>query len=263
MTMATTTQHAPGTFCWPELATTDQNGAKKFYSALFGWTPKDTDMGNGEFYTIFTLNGRDVAATYTMRSEQRSQGIPPNWMSYVATDDTDQTAKRVKELGGQVLMEPFDVYDMGRMAIFQDPTGAVFSAWQAKKSQGVAVLNEPGALCWTELITTDVDKSRRFYTSLLPWSPEEMNVTGTPYTVFKQGTTPAAGMMARTPEMGDVPPHWMPYLAVTDVDAIAAKTRSLGGKVLAGPMDIPGIGRFAVLQDPQGAAFSILAETRK
>ncbi len=162
--MATMAQHAPGTFCWPELATTDQDGAKKFYTSLFGWTFTAGDMGGGETYTMLKLKGADVGALCTMRKEQRSQGIPPHWSSYVSVESADQAAAKAKQLGGKVLMEAFDVIDVGRMAILQDPTGAVVCVWQAKKHIGVGVMNEPGALCWTELMTTDTDRAEKFYT---------------------------------------------------------------------------------------------------
>src|SRR6184192_4095337 len=135
--MSTTTQHAPGTFCWPELSTTDQNGAKKFYSTLFGWTFNDTPIGPNEVYTTLQLGGRAAAALYNMRPEMRAQGIPPHWMSYVAVEDADQTAARARQLGGTIIVQPFDVMELGRMAVIQDPTGAPFALWQAKKHQGV------------------------------------------------------------------------------------------------------------------------------
>src|SRR5438067_1881407 len=122
-------KHEPGSFCWIELATTDQNAAKAFYTELFGWAASDFPMGPGEFYTMFELDGRDAAATYTMKEQMRSQGIPPHWMIYIAVDSADATAGKVTAARGKVIAPPFDVFDIGRMAVLQDPTGAVFSAW--------------------------------------------------------------------------------------------------------------------------------------
>ena len=150
--MATITQHAPGTFCWPELATTDQAGAKAFYTKLFGWETADTDIGGGEFYTMLKLAGRDVGALYSMRKEERATGVPPHWNSYVSVESADRAAARAKELGGTVILEPFDVMEAGRMAFIQDPTGAIFGVWQAKQHTGTSVLDEVGALCWTALL---------------------------------------------------------------------------------------------------------------
>jgi len=260
--MPTTTTHAPGTFCWPELGTTDQDGAKKFYTALFGWTFTDSDMGKGETYTMWKLGGRDVGALFKMRPDMLAQGVPPHWGSYVAVESADQTAARAKELGAKVIMDAFDVMDAGRMAVIQDPTGATFCAWEAKKHAGAGVLDEAGALCWTELVTPDTNAAARFYTALLPWKAETTNM-GMPYTVFKRGDKPAAGMMQKTPEMAHVPPSWTPYFAVTDTDASVAKAQSLGGKVAVPPQNIPTVGRFAVLCDPQGAVFCILGPEKK
>lgn len=259
--MATVTQHAPGTFCWPELGTLDQNAAKTFYSSLFGWAIRDTDMGNGEIYTVFTLNGADVAALYTMREEERKMA-PPHWNSYVAVESADQAAAKAKELGATVLMEPFDVMDIGRMAILMDPTGAVFQVWEAKTHIGVGVLDEPSSLCWTELMTTDAAKAKAFYTGLLPWKTEAMPMPQGEYTLWKRGDVSAGGMMEITPQMGPIPPHWMPYFAVVDCDATVAKALKLGGSTIVPAQDIPEVGRFAVLKDGQGAVFSILGRSQ-
>jgi predicted enzyme related to lactoylglutathione lyase len=128
--------YAPGSFCWIELATTDQNAAKRFYSSLFGWAPADMPMGPGEFYTMFRLDGRDAAAAYTMRKEQQERGLPPYWGIYVAVESADKAAERAAAVGGRVLAPPFDVFDVGRMAVVQDPTGATFSVWQPKGPNG-------------------------------------------------------------------------------------------------------------------------------
>jgi len=213
--MSTITQHAPGTFCWPELMTLDQEGARKFYSALFGWDSSDSPLGEGEIYTIFKLGGRDVAALYTMRKEQRDQGVPPNWQAYVAVESADDAAKQAAALGATVLMGPFDVMDHGRMAVIKDPQGAVFCVWQANKTPGVTVLNEPNALVWTELATTDTAAAAKFYTGLFPWQAEAMQGPGS-YTRFKRPDGNAAGgMMALAPEQQGTPPYWLSYFNVT------------------------------------------------
>jgi hypothetical protein len=256
--MATVTQHAPGTFCWPELTTTDQQGAKKFYTSLFGWTFEDNTMDVGGTYTMLKLKGKDVGALHQMPQEQRDQGIPPHWGAYVAVESADESVARAKQLGAAVLSEPFDVMDVGRMAILKDPTGAVISLWQAKKHIGAALLDEPGSLCWTELMTHDPAKSEAFYRGLLPWTSEAMPMPTGSYTVFKRGTAPAAGMMKIRPEMGSMPAHWLTYFAVEDSDAAVGRTKDLGGSVTEPPTNVPGVGRFAVLQDPQGASFAVL-----
>lgn len=256
--MATLTQHAPGTFCWVELAATDQDGAKRFYGDLFGWRYKDNDMGPDGVYTIFQLGDRDVAALYTLQKAQREAGMPPCWSSYVAVENADAAAKQAAALGGTVILAPFDVMEHGRMAVIQDPQGAVFSVWQAKQNIGVGVLNEPGAMDWTELSTPDAEGAARFYTSLLPWKATRMPGP-MDYTTFERGDTRAAGMMQITPEMksNGVPPNWMPYFQVTDCRASVEKATSLGGGVMVPASEIPGVGWFAILRDPQGAVFAI------
>ncbi len=256
--MATTTQHAPGTFCWPELASIDQPGAKTFYTKLFGWSFKDQDMGNGEHYTMFQLKDRDVAALYTMRKEERDTGAPPHWNSYVSVASADETAAKAAKLGGTIVLPAFDVFDSGRMAFLQDPTGAMFGVWQAKNHHGVGALDEVGAMTWTELLTNDTGKAQSFYTGLFPWKAEAKPMGPMVYTLFLRGDAMAGGMMEITKEMGPIPPHWMVYFSVADCDATVAKVGALGGKVMLPPHEVPGIGRFSILQDPQGAHFAVI-----
>src|SRR5262249_9657369 len=132
--MPTVTTHAPGTFSWPELSTSDPNAAKKFYTTLFGWQFKDNDMGPAGVYTIFTREGKDCASVYKMNANQTQTGMPPYWGTYITVESADQAVAKAKSLGGTVLQEPFDVMDFGRMAVITDPQGATFCVWQAKKS---------------------------------------------------------------------------------------------------------------------------------
>jgi len=159
-------KHAAGSFCWIEVGTTDQTAAKKFYSTLFGWTPNDMPMGPGEVYTIFRLDGRDAAAGYTLRPDQKAQGVPPHWMPYVAVESADQAADTAKQLGGSVLAPAFDVMEAGRMAVLQDPTGATFCVWQAGKNTGIGIAGMEGTLCWGDLSTSDVKRASDFYSAL-------------------------------------------------------------------------------------------------
>jgi len=257
------TQHLPGTFSWPELATTDQTGAVAFYRALFGWDVDDMPMGPGDRYSIFKLRGLDVSAGYTMRPDELKMGLPPHWNAYVTVANVDEAAQRAQELGAKVLAPPFDVFGAGRMAVLQDPTGAVFQLWQAARSVGAKLLAEPGALCWTELTTSDTDAAEKFYTAMFGWTPKHAAPgSPMPYTEFTVTgeTNPSIGMMPKPPHLPPhVPSFWLPYFQVTDVDATAAKATSLGGQIHFGPQDIPDAGRFVVLADPQGAAFSVFA----
>jgi uncharacterized protein len=253
--MTEVTKHEPGSFSWAELATSDPQAAKKFYTGLFGWSIKDNPMGEDFVYTLLQIGGKDVAALYKLMKEQAEQGVPPNWMCYVAVENADETAKKAKSLGGTLIAEPFDVMDYGRMAVIQDPEGAILSIWQPRTHTGVQRVEEPGTMCWCELSTRDIARAEKFYTSLFGWGLK----TGDPaYHEITRGGVPIGGILPMTPEMKDVPPHWGIYFMVSDCDGTVEKAKSLGGKVGVPPTDIPKTGRFAVLQDPQGAFFNVI-----
>jgi predicted enzyme related to lactoylglutathione lyase len=210
--MTVLSQHAPGTFCWPEIATLDHAAAKKFYGGLFGWTPRDIPMGADGDYTIFQKNGKDAAALFTITKQMRSQGVPPHWGAYVAVVNVDESAKRAEQLGARIIVPAFDVMDThGRMATIQDPTGATVNLWQAKDSIGAGILDETGALCWTELHTKDTARAADFYSHLFNWKIAEMSMGPMVYTVFKRADgTQAAGMMAM-PADAQAPPNWLSF----------------------------------------------------
>jgi hypothetical protein len=260
-TMTIATQHVQGTMCWPELGTTDASAAKKFYGALFGWTYEDVPMGeNAGFYTLFKLKGKDCAAGYTLQPDMLKQGVPPNWGAYIAVKSADEAAKKAKELGGTIIMEPFDVMGtLGRMAIIQDPTGATVTLWQAKDHPGVGILDEPGALCWSELMTTDPAKAGAFFTKLIGWTTQAMPMQqGATYTLFQRpGGVNAAGMMLIPDTMKGVPPHWLTYFQSADLQKSVADVSRLGGKVMMPPTPVPNMGSFAICSDPQGAVFAL------
>lgn len=253
------TKHRPGNFCWLDLATTDTAAAKTFYSRLFDWTMEDMPAGEGMTYTILYRGGKDVAGLSLMQKEQRDQGVPPYWFTYVAVEDAVAAAKKAASLGGALLADAFDVMDAGRMAIVQDPTGAVFGMWEPKSHIGTRLIGEPGSLAWTELMTTDTAKAEAFYRGLFGWGKNVMDMGEAGiYTVYQNGGEPAAGMMKITPDMGPMPPNWMAYFAVPDCDATAKQITTLGGTICVPPTDIPNVGRFGTAQDPQGAAFAFI-----
>lgn len=251
-------EYAPGTFCWVELATTDGEAAKKFYAGLFGWSFDDHQMGPDGVYTMVKLDGQDLGGLFQMPAEMSQQSIPPNWLSYALVASADESAAKAKELGATLMKEPFDVMDVGRMAVVQDPTGAVFALWQAGTNKGSGIVNVPNSVCWNELATPDVEKAGDFYTGLFGWGKNVQQMGPMTYTSFMNGERPAGGMYTPPPEMGEMPPHWLVYFAVDDTDAMVARAAELGATTCAPPMDIPGTGRFAILQDPQGAAFAII-----
>ena len=263
--MADFTSHTPGTFSWPELSTTDQKAGVAFYCALFGWALNDQPMGPGETYSMLEMRGKPVGAAYTMRPEERQSGAPPHWNAYVTVANVDETTKKAESLGAKVFAPPFDVMDHGRMAVLQDPTGAVFQIWQANKHIGAEILNEPGALCWTELSTRDTKAAEAFYTALFGWTAKVGGVgTAMEYTEFSNQGKPGVGMMAMPAQVpAFVPAYWMSYFQVDDVDASTEKAKSLGGGVRVPPMDIPSTGRFSVVTDPQGAMFALFMPPSK
>lgn len=259
--MPTTTSHTVGTFMWPELATADIAAARAFYMPLFGWDVKEIPMGEFGNYYIFTKNGCEVAAGYQMGPDM--QGVPPHWGAYVRVDNADAAAEKAKSLGGEVVMGPFDVdaggRKNGRMAVVKDPIGAVFCVWQPIEHFGVGLLSEPGSLAWTQLNASDPDKAKPFYTQLLGWTfRDDPNPMGGAYTTWMKSDGPAGGMMPKPPG-APAPSHWLSYWAVADVDAAHQKALSLGAQAYVPPMHIPGMGKFAVLGDPQGAAFALVA----
>ena len=254
--MANINKHAPGSFCWIELATTDQNAAKDFYGRLFGWEATDTPMGPGEFYTIFKLAGRDVAAAYTMRAEQRSAGMPPNWMLYVAVTSADEAASRASALGGKVCMPAFDVSDLGRMAVLQDPTGAAISVWQAKGHIGTRVTGEKGTLCWADLSTPDPAAASHFYSELFGWKLEKGQNDPSGYLHIKNGEQFIGGIPPVEYRQPNAPPHWLAYFEVSDCDSVTVTAKNLGGKTYLEPTTMENVGRWSVMTDPQGAVFA-------
>jgi predicted enzyme related to lactoylglutathione lyase len=257
--MGERTSYAPGTFSWVDLATTDTGAAKSFYGGLFGWTFEDNPIPDGGTYTMCRLNGTDVAAVAEQRDEERSQGIPPHWNSYVTVDDLEASAAKVSELGGNVILPPFDVLDAGRMAVAADPEGAVFMMWTPKNHIGAGLVNAPGALCWNELGTKDAAKATDFYKSLFRWTPEVLD--GGAYTVIRVGDKSNGGIRPQTEMEANVPANWLAYFAVDNCDESAAKAGELGGTALVEPMNVPvsDESRIAVIADPQGAAFGLFA----
>jgi len=253
--MSEVSKHDPGTFCWVELSASSTGEAKSFYSKLFGWTVHEMPMGDQGSYFIFQKNGKDVAAMYAQLPEEKKGGIPPHWNNYIAVSSADSAAAKARSLGATILAAPFDVNDAGRMAVVQDAQLAVFLLWDAKNHIGARLINEPGALCWNELYTNDIEASRDFYSKLFGWklkiSPE--------YTEVHVGERGIGGMMQISEKMSGMPPCWLPYFTVENTDAAFKRAQSGGIEVYVPPTDIPHVGRFAMFADPQGAGLAIIA----
>ena len=256
--MANIEKHAPGNFSWIELATTDQTAAKDFYSKIFGWSFNDYPVGPNEVYTVFQLQGRDTGAACALRPDQISHGVPPHWNLYVAVQNADATAARAAELGGKVLAPPFDVFDSGRMAVLQDPTGATLCLWQPNKHPGTGIAGLHGTLCWADLSTPDQARAGQFYSELFLW--QMMKEDEDPkhnYWHIKNGEEFIGGIPPGSHHRAGTPAHWLAYFLVSDCDAAAAEAKNLGATLYMPPTDFEDVGRISIMADPQGAVFAI------
>jgi len=254
----TITKHLAGHWYWADLQTPDLEGATSFYSALFDWDTQDMPTGDG-IYRMAFKDGQPVAAMNEQLQQQRDAGIPPHWFNYLTTDDIDATTAKVAGLGGTVLEQPFDVMDAGRMAIVQDPTGATFALWQAGNHAGTTIMGgEHGTLSWFELRTTDAAKALEFYCGLFDFTVEANDMgSGITYHVLSAGGEQSCGVMQLVGDMIGMPTEWTTFFAVDDVDATIARAKELGATVQYEPHDIPDVGRFSVMSDPQGAALQL------
>jgi predicted enzyme related to lactoylglutathione lyase len=245
--MPETTRYDHGVPSWVDIGSPDPQAALGFYGQLFGWDGQDMGEESGH-YTIVSKSGRQVAAI----GPAQDPG-PPRWTTYVDVDDVDDVAGKVVAAGGTVLVGPMDVMTAGRMAIFADTTGGVIAAWQPRDHIGAQLVNEPGAVIWNELMTSDLAKTKAFYSDAFGWGwggSEE-------YAEAQVGGRTVAGVMPRRPEMpAEVPDMWTVYFGSGDVDGDCKKAADMGATVVVAPTDIAG-GRFAVLLDPQGAAFGL------
>jgi predicted enzyme related to lactoylglutathione lyase len=250
-------EYAPGTPSWVELASPDADASASFYAELLGWEATEPGPAESGGYRMFQQGGKNIAGLMG----HMQQGQPTAWATYVSVDDADATSAKVKDAGGSVVVEPMDVMDIGRMAVFADPTGAVFGVWQPKSFAGADLVNEPNSLCWNEVHTRDAQRDKEFYPAVFGWDAGSPSFAGAPdtYTVWELSGHPVGGMMEMTEEMfpPEVPPHWSVCFAVSDADEVVGKARELGATIVAEPMDMP-IGRFAGMIDPQGAAFTIM-----
>lgn len=256
--MSTVTTHPPGTVCWAELGTTDPAAGRDFYRALFGWGATEVPVGEGSPYTLFQQDGLDLGGIYRLMEEQQAAGVPPHWMLYTAVEDVDATAETARANGGSVLAEPMDIPNVGRMAVLQDPEGATFAVMRLGEHPGLGRKGAPGAFCWSELAARDPERAQAFYQALFGWETREQETPGGPYTLFSLDGCNIGGMLRMTEEWGAMPSAWMPYFGVADLDAALEQVPQLGGEVAFGPMEAEGVGRFAVVKDPQGAALSII-----
>ena len=245
--------YAPGTPSWVDLASPDIPASVAFYGDLFGWSAPELPPEAGG-YRIFEADGVPIAGCGPIMME----GQPPAWLTYVSVDDADAAVAKVTEAGGTVFVPPMDVMDVGRMAVFADPTGAACAVWQPGAHKGAGLVNEPGSLVWNELSTRDLPAATTFYTSVFGWSANTMDMGGSAYTEWQLGGSGIAGMMAMPAEVpAEVPSYWLTYFGAADCDATVARATAAGATVVVPPTDIPP-GRFSVLVDPGGATFAVI-----
>lgn len=252
--MSTIDKHAPGEFGWIELGTTDQRGAKAFYTALFGWEFRDSPIGPNEYYTMFTLEGRSSAGCFTLQPELTKKEIPAHWGVYVSVASASDTTELARAHEATVFCGPFDVAAHGRMSTMADPAGAVFSIWEAKDHAGIGVSHQHGSFCWADLATADPAKAAAFYQAVFGW---EMRAGDEGYLHISNAGEYIGGIPPASRRRPHEPPHWLVYFQVDDCAAATAKAVSLGADVFSGPMTIERVGHITVLADPQGAVFSL------
>jgi hypothetical protein len=246
--MGTRTGYPPGTFSWVDLATTDLDGARGFYTSVFGWTG-DAEAGG----SMLRPDGSLVAAIFPLSDESRAAGAAPSWTSYVTVVDVDTTAARAVELGGAVVRDAVDIMDVGRVALIADPQGATVALWQAGTHFGAERVNDVGCLCMNELVTSDLVAARAYYEQLFGWTTGLVDTgPGGPTLVWVQNDGFLNAHMGEEPG----PPHWRSYFTVESTATTIAQLEALGGSVLAGPFPIPD-GSIAIARDPQGAEFAL------
>lgn len=241
---------------WIDLSSTDPTRAREFYSKLFGWKAEPEKDPAAGGYALAKLDGKDVAGI----GGTQDPNSPSAWMVYIGTKDANALAKQIEADGGRVIAPPFDVMDVGRMAVFQDPSGAFISGWQPKSMNGFEVQRRAGAFSWTELNSRDFDKAAAFYKKVFGWTSKSNPMgEGQPeYTEFQLGgESIAGGMEMNSMVPKEVPSYWTVYFGVTNVDKAFDKAKSLGATEMVAPQDFPG-GRFALVSDPTGAMFGLL-----
>ncbi len=250
---------------WFELLTTDTKAAEAFYSETIGWKAETGTMEGMPPYTMWKMGEDSMAGMMTLPAEAAEMGAPPHWMAYTTVENVDETASKATELGGKTLKAGFSVPNIGRMAILADPQGAAFAVFTPETEIPEAKPERLGSFSWAELNTTDYEGAWKFYAELFEWkhkSSMDMGEMGT-YFMFDGGDSATKGGMSNTAAMMKMPAHWLHYVTVDDCDAAAERVTKNGGKILNGPMDIPGGDRIAQCMDPQGAAFAIYSAGKK
>lgn len=252
--------YTEGLVGWVDVGSRDTAKARSFYEQLFGWESEDLPTDVGVPYTLFRLDGAIVAGMAPLPPDMQAGGAPSTWNSYALMSDIDAVAAKVPAAGGEMIMQPADVMDSGRLALMKDPSGAVLGLWQPREHKGSEVFNKPGTLTWNELQSRDIDAAREFYAQVLGWQwmdgPSDGYWIGT--LPDKPGEDKSnCGAMAMPPGVpDDVPSFWLVYFAVEDCAATMGRAQELGATVMFPAMKM-GPGTFGGLIDPTGAVFAV------
>ncbi len=252
--MAETTAAAANKPAWVDLSSSDPGASREFYSKVFGWRVEVSADPQYGGYALAKIGDKDVAGI----GPTQSPVAPTAWIVYIGTPDAEGLATQVQAAGGSVIAAPFDVGDQGRMAVFQDPAGAFISAWQPKTMGGFQT-DGPNTFGWAELNARGIDKAIAFYRTVFGWTHKTSDTPGgPPYTEFQLAGESIAGGMEMNPMVpATVPSYWMVYFTVDNLDGSFRKAIEAGAQEMMAPQQFPG-GRFAIVSDPQGAAFGLL-----
>jgi predicted enzyme related to lactoylglutathione lyase len=245
----------PGTPAWTDVMVPDRLAAHDFYRAVFGWEITDgaPEMG---YYANALLKGETVAGIG--QSMPGQPAAPPAWTTYLATADAEATAAAVVAAGGTVLAPPMAVMDFGTMAVFTDPTGAVFGVWQSGTHTGADIVDEPGAVVWNEVMSHDFEAGKAFYAAVFGYTYSDMSSEDFKYATFEVDGVTRGGIGALTADMANVPPNWLTYFNVADADVSAATITAHGGAILRAPWDTQ-FGKMAIVAGPAGEVFALMA----
>lgn len=214
-------------------------------------------MGPGEVYTMFELNGRSTGGAYRVGPGSPMANIPPHWALYIAVASADETTQKAVAAGAALINGPFDVSDYGRMAVMQDPAGAVFCIWEAKRHAGILVSHEPGAFCWADLSTADPSKAKAFYEQIFGWTITTGEGDPSGYLHLQNGHAFIGGIQALSQRNPHAPAHWLVYFQAADCAGLAHKAAGLGAKIIIPAVSMPNVGIFSILADPHGAIFAL------
>jgi len=262
--MPTTRESIVGNFCWVEVNLENPEKGKGFYGELFGWTAEHVKLPAAGDYVYLKKGNDQVGGIFKLSEEAKRMGAPPHWLSYVAVEDIGLATEKAEKLGARVFKRPFDA-GPGKMSIIADPTGAGLALWQSVKPMGTFAWRETNTMCWQELTTTNPAAATKFYVELFGWRADAVPMGDFEYTLLYNGKEQVAGLMPQPKPMDDAKALslWTVYFEVADGDKTAENTRKLGGDSVTQPMDIPNVGRFVILKDPEGAPFAVITNAVK